>query len=511
MDNSSFGDYTDFFTPSDITPLSTNGATSETYRVRISGKWHFLKRPKKELNSHPQYLIAFEKEFDLGYTLDHPNIVRYISKGYDKSGFYFLTEYVEGLTLTEFLKQYPDYFKRKDNRERFIRQLLSAIGYLHGRQILHLDLKPDNLLITNIGQNVKIIDLGFAYSDCYRFFTTGHTSSFAAPEQLRNEPPEQGTDIYGIGKLLSFLPHLSYREKACVKKCLNPELKDRYRNVEELAADLSRKGNILSVSIVLLALAGLLFLGFYARINEGNEENEENEKNEINERNDISSVRDTVVIKEIIMPPVEFIPSTSFSSNPDPIQKIVEQFRTELQTIYSLPANRTYSLESRYKKWAATQSLLETYINKASSEEEKEILSKLLYKEENIRSAPYIQQSLIQELKTILSQPLPEEKTPESVLLAFNKEIAPYYLPYYQKYTLIDDYETYSRAKNELEEIKEKIEPILHSVFPDNPDVYSSREIFYEKFMARLPNYPYYNYMYPAEDLLRNYLFNFED
>ncbi|MDL2323499.1 protein kinase [Bacteroidales bacterium OttesenSCG-928-A17] len=523
MNNSSFGDYTDFFLPSDVTPFPTNGATSDTYVVRIFGKWHFLKRPKEELSSHPQYLAAFEKEFDLGYTLDHPNIVRYISKGNDKSGFYFLTEYVEGLTLTEFLKRHPKYFKQKDNRERFIRQLLSAVSYLHGREILHLDLKPDNLLITNVGRNVKIIDLGFAYSDCYQFFTVGRTNAFAAPEQLRNEPLEQGTDIYGIGKLLSFLPRLSFREKACVRKCLNSELKNRYRNVEELTTDLSQKKNSLTAGILLLLLAGVLFWGFHLYKPLKTDEKEELSsvpestivnlpENEDKEENDIPFILDTKTEK-LIASTVEPISTltTILPTKPDPISELRDQFLAELQKIYTLHINQAYSLESRYKKWLATQDLLDSYINRASTEEEKTVLSKLLYKEENKRSAPYIQQSVIHELKDILSKPLSEEKTPESVLLAFNKKIAPYYLPFYRKYVLIDDYTTYIRAKNELEEIKKEIEPILHSVFPNNPDVYSSREVFYEKFMARMPNYPYYNYIYPAEDLLRNYLFNYEE
>lgn len=521
MDNSSFGDYTDFFSPSDITPVSTNGATSDTYIVRISGKWHFLKRPKKELDSHPQYLKAFEKEFDLGFTLDHPNIVRYISKGYDKSGFYFLTEYVEGLPLTDFLKQYPDYLKRADNRERFIRQLLDAVDYLHRRQILHLDIKPDNLLITTIGQQVKIIDLGFAYSDCYQFFTAGHTNSFAAPEQLQKGNMDQRTDIYALGKLLSCLPKLSRREKACIRKCLSPKPQDRYQNIEELSANLLKKRHPLAVGLVSLAGIALFLLGFYLyqpdkdrpekilsnQVSDPVAQAETQTETQTDPVQKLPVVRDTIVIKELILPAVETVPTPAASPQVDPVQAIIEQFRAELQKTYALQPNPVYSLEARYRKWKATQSLLEAQINQATTDEERENLTKLLHREENIRSAAYIQQSVIAELKAILATPLPEEKTPETVLLAFNQKIAPYYLPFYQKYLLIDDYVSYIRAKNELEEIKKTTEPILHAIYPNHPEVYPSREVFYEKFMARLPNYPYYNYIYPAEDLLRNYLF----
>ena len=53
---------------SDILPIDKNGATSDCFKVRIYGKWHFLKRPKKEFANHPLYIAAFEKEFDLGFT-----------------------------------------------------------------------------------------------------------------------------------------------------------------------------------------------------------------------------------------------------------------------------------------------------------------------------------------------------------------------------------------------------------------------------------------------------------
>lgn len=516
MDNSSFGEYTDFFMPSEMTRLSTQGATSETFAVRIFGKWHFQKRPKEELNSHPQYLIAFEKEFDLGYTLDHPNIVRYISKGTDESGFYFLTEYVEGLTLTDFIEQYPNYFKQKENRKRFIRQLLSAISYLHGRQILHLDLKPDNLLITNIGNNVKIIDLGFAYSDCHRFFSTGYTRRYAAPEQLQNGKLGPETDIYAIGKLLSLLPNLSFREKRCFKRCLRPLLSERYHNVEELSSDLFKKSHVLTTVIALLAVVALLLFGFW--------NNQKQEKppfslpepdslyhaaNTPVEPKETPVIRDTIIIKEpISLPPTP--DTTPTKSSFDQKQEIVAQFRKELQRTYSSNTHTLYSLQARYQKWEATQNRINVYLNDIATENEKEALSKLLYREENIQSALYIQQSVIAELNALLSIPLPEEKTAESILLAFNKAIAPHYIPFYTKYRLIEDRETYNQAKRELDAIKKETEAMLQTVFFDHPEVYSSREIFYEKFMARLPNYPYYNYIYPAEDLLRNYLFLYE-
>jgi len=268
MDNSEFGDNTDFFALTDIVPLATNGSTSDTYKVRISGKWHFLKRPKQEFTNHPQYNAAFEKEFAIGYTLDHPNIVRYISKGRDKNGFYFLTEYVDGQTLKDFISNNPTYFKKKENIQKFVEQLLSAISYLHQKQILHLDLKPENILITNIGYDVKIVDLGFAYTDCYQFLTTGKTNLYAAPEQISNGKIDQRADIYGIGMILLYvltqttdkklLSKVPQPYKSIISKCLTDNIEDRYFDISALNKDIAQSSKNKPTKYLLLLF---IFMG----------------------------------------------------------------------------------------------------------------------------------------------------------------------------------------------------------------------------------------------------------
>jgi serine/threonine protein kinase len=209
MDVSSFDDNKHTFSLasgfSDLEPIPKNGATSDCYKVRIYGKWHFLKRPKEIYSSNPIYIAAFEKEFDLGFTLDHPNIVRYLNKGRDAGGNYILSEYIDGLSLTEFRKQNPEYFKQKANFLRFTHQLFSALSYLHARQIVHLDVKPDNILITRNGHDVKLIDLGMSYSDCYNEITGG-SPAFGSPEQF-SDPLSISfrSDMYAAGKVLLYI------------------------------------------------------------------------------------------------------------------------------------------------------------------------------------------------------------------------------------------------------------------------------------------------------------------
>ncbi|NDW11229.1 serine/threonine-protein kinase [Dysgonomonas sp. 520] len=268
MENSSFGEATDKPIITNIQQLNNGGATSDTYKVFINEKWNFLKRPKKEFASHPHYLKAFEKEYEIGSSLKHPNIVNYIEKGVDNEGFYILTEYIDGGTLKDFVDENPDYFHNKKNLRKFIFQLLSALDYLHERQILHLDLKPDNILITRIGHDVKIVDLGFAYNDSHQYLTVGKSEKYAAPEQIENNNDiDQRADIYSLGILVLFaytrthnkqlIDKLPNPYKNCVKKCLEVDKENRFDSISSIRdyfSQKSRQKKILFSSITLLML-----------------------------------------------------------------------------------------------------------------------------------------------------------------------------------------------------------------------------------------------------------------
>lgn len=241
---------------SDAELLAVGGTTCQCYRVRLYGKLHFLKRQKPDLRTHPQYVAALQKEFETGYGLDHPNLVRYISKA--DNG--ILMDYIDGETLGQFAEHYPDYFKSRRNADRFLRQLLSVVGYLHSHQIVHLDLKPANILITRVGNDVKLVDLGYCYTDCYTD-TTGRTDKYAAPEQLDGSAMvDARTDIYAIGRILQTLP-CAYHYNKVIRRCTAKNPADRYQNVDEVEQALAPKNNYHWLWLLLIPLAAsLLFL-----------------------------------------------------------------------------------------------------------------------------------------------------------------------------------------------------------------------------------------------------------
>lgn len=236
--------------------LVNRGATSTTYKVRMWGKWFFLKRPKKEFSDNPKYIAAFEKEFDLGVNLEHPNIVRYHSKGYDEQGMFFLTDYVSGQTITDYIKHNGKLSKKE--AYKIITQIANAIDYLHSRQIVHFDIKPDNILITDNGGSIKLIDLGFAYSDCYEPIASG-SRSFSAPEQFTSpKNVDLRADIYALGKVIEVIT-TSY--KSIVRKATQIIPSKRYSNVKELLKALQPSRwyiyVILAISVFVLGWLGI--------------------------------------------------------------------------------------------------------------------------------------------------------------------------------------------------------------------------------------------------------------
>lgn len=163
--------------------LFDSGGTCDCYRLVKDNRVYCVKRPKKDMRSSEAYMSLFRKEFELGIELEHPNIVRYFAYDEDEQGPFIRMDYIDGDSLEAFVAQHPDYFKEKEHRKQFCDELFSAISYLHQKKMLHLDLKPSNILITNKGHHVKLIDLGFGWNESY-LHDLGFTREYCAPGVL---------------------------------------------------------------------------------------------------------------------------------------------------------------------------------------------------------------------------------------------------------------------------------------------------------------------------------------
>lgn len=186
----------------DITTLDDQGAMSIVQKAKHYGKWLIIKSLKQEFKDNNQYRELFLKEFENAYHLDHPNIVRIFDKGEDSERLYYTMEFIDGQRLTKLIG--TSGMQDTALIKRIYLQMLDALSYVHKKQIFHRDLKPDNILITFKGDNVKILDFGLAAADCFddNLQKVG-TPRYAAPEQSnKNIQTDQKADIYSAGLIL---------------------------------------------------------------------------------------------------------------------------------------------------------------------------------------------------------------------------------------------------------------------------------------------------------------------
>lgn len=211
----------------------------------------------------------FLREAHLLSTLDHHNIVKIFTFFEAHNTSYYVTEYVDGQSLGDFAQAHYRHQTRitQDELYGLMVRVLDALDYLHSQRILHLDIKPDNILLTRSGRPV-LIDFGAAH-ECFGDIGGG------VVETVGYSPPEQGggggelgpwSDIYAFGATLCYLltgrspdsgrqrmlydsleplassaALSSYYNRellASIDRALSPSIEGRYRSVGEWMADL---------------------------------------------------------------------------------------------------------------------------------------------------------------------------------------------------------------------------------------------------------------------------------
>ncbi len=126
------------------------------------GRRFVLKALTTECADLTDYRLQQEQEFQLGIQLVHPNIAAtYSLEEIEGVGRCIVQEWIDGITFGEWLQSKPS----KAAQKRAFGQLLEALEYLHGLQLVHHDLKAGNILITRHGANVKLIDFGLSALD----------------------------------------------------------------------------------------------------------------------------------------------------------------------------------------------------------------------------------------------------------------------------------------------------------------------------------------------------------
>lgn len=223
-----------------------------------------FKSLKPEYSDNPIYINWLTREYEIGRSLHHPGICETLGwKTMPDIGRCIVLEWIEGESLEKALA-----LNRitEDMAKRIAAELCDATAYLHRKQIIHKDLKPENIIITRRGENVKIIDFGLSDSDA---FISGKapagTFEYAAPEVISGENADISSDIFSLGVILSKLSP-SFSEVASI--CTSADKNARYSSAEEVLEAISSRRRrpsairvmALSFSVIAVIAIGILIL-----------------------------------------------------------------------------------------------------------------------------------------------------------------------------------------------------------------------------------------------------------
>jgi serine/threonine protein kinase len=191
----------------DLLEKVADGGMGSVYRARHrdTGQIVAIKVVAPHLVSNQVLLKRFEQEYNVARQLDHPNIVRALEYNGQGSPPYLVMEFVDGESLGQKLEREGRMPERQ--AVRLIAQVAKALHRAHKERLIHRDVKPDNILITQDGQ-AKLTDLGLVkeVEADLNLTRTGRglgTPHFMAPEQFKNaKNVDARCDIYSLGATL---------------------------------------------------------------------------------------------------------------------------------------------------------------------------------------------------------------------------------------------------------------------------------------------------------------------
>jgi eukaryotic-like serine/threonine-protein kinase len=285
-----------------------DGGMAIVYRAKdlILDRDVAVKVLRSEFNKDEDFIRRFKREAESATSLNHPNIVSIYDVGEDEEIYFIVMEYVQGKTLKQYIKEHGKI--SVEESLHIMKQIVSGMAVAHDYGIIHRDIKPHNILITDNG-TAKLTDFGIALAITSATIT--HTNSilgsvhYFSPEQARGGIANAKSDIYSFGAVLYemvtgrvpfvgdspvsvALKHL--QENVIEPRRLNPEIPQSVENIvlKSLAKNPLRRYN--SADELLSDMNSALDPDrMYEQ--KWNEESEEDEK--------------TKYIPPIVVPPVE--------------------------------------------------------------------------------------------------------------------------------------------------------------------------------------------------------------
>ncbi|MBG0765918.1 MAG: Stk1 family PASTA domain-containing Ser/Thr kinase [Tissierellales bacterium] len=181
------------------------GGMAEVYKAkcRVLNRFVAIKVLRNEFVGDEEFISKFKDESQAAAKLNHNNIVNIFDTGIDGDIHYIVMEYVEGTTLKEYIKKN----KPLDIKEsiNIASQIAEALRHAHGNKIIHRDIKPQNILLTE-DKLAKVGDFGIARAISEKTITNSDKSigsvHYFSPEQARGGYVDNRTDIYSLGVVL---------------------------------------------------------------------------------------------------------------------------------------------------------------------------------------------------------------------------------------------------------------------------------------------------------------------
>ena len=233
---------------------------TELHTATRMGKRFVLKSLKEEYRDFPSYRSLLHKEFEIGYHLSHPNIVQTITMEHVEGlSDTIVMEYIDGITLTEAMSRG---MITRDVARKVVCQICDALQYIHSLQQIHRDLKPDNIMLTHNGLNVKIIDFGLSDSDSHAIFKhPAGTRRYASPELVSGEKIDNRSDLFALGVIIRKLT-TDRRMLKIANRCCAESRNKRYKDAAEVKSAVLQPSTLrrmlpLFAAIVLMAVSVL--------------------------------------------------------------------------------------------------------------------------------------------------------------------------------------------------------------------------------------------------------------
>src|SRR5690625_4564149 len=162
-----------------------------------------IKVLRLEYANDAEFIERFDREAQAATSLSHPNIVNIYDVGEEDHILYMVMEYVDGLTLKEYIQQNSPI--AVEEALEIMKQLTDAISHAHANGLIHRDIKPQNVLVDRYG-NVKITDFGIAMALTATSLTQTNSIlgsvHYLSPEQARGGVATKKSDIYSLGIVL---------------------------------------------------------------------------------------------------------------------------------------------------------------------------------------------------------------------------------------------------------------------------------------------------------------------